>query len=969
MQQLQTEPSRAQAYVEQKAWAYRIVDDQLNLQVCPVCGKDNWHFYINFKGQKDGLNDCKVCGWTGNLFKLQEKLGDRVNGVMSMKDVAYAGRKPESLPDYLSAHRRLMEDGEALDYLVATRGYTMKAIEELKLGVEHDMGKKWLLIPYIQRGQLVYAKYRTLPPHGKDFRGISGREAPLYNQDVIEKGMDELIFVEGEGDAIALLSAGVKSVVGVPGANLKKAIWVTKVDEAAPKKIYILYDRDKVGQNAAREMAVRIGIEKVCNIVLPEFQTIDGKEGKDINEWLRVGHTIEEFEVLKAQAKPFDVAGVSNLIEVLDELEKDLEGRGTMAPTLDTPWESLTGKLGGCEWGDLIGIIAEGKVGKLQPLSAKVLTPAGWTTMGKLCVGHNIASVDGEPSVVTGIFPQGVKKQYKVTFSDGRSTRCGLEHLWKIGNVDNFIRDGYRVVTTEALISLLRGEGKWFVPLFDGNFSSNKELPLHPWLLGALLGDGGLTSGVKFSTIEPKMAAQVNSHLGAYACELVQIDELNYRIVGKNRGTNRVLDILRELGVWGKSSLNKYIPDVYLEGSRAQRLALLSGLMDTDGSLEGGYRVPCFNTPSIRLLRDVQSLVRSLGGIAPFTSRVPTYTHNKEKLKGQKAYRALIKLNEPVMLHSSKAYKEQLRAKNSRLKIVSVSEDGEEESRCITVSHSSKLYVTDDFIVTHNTTMALNWLDYYARLRLVKTANLPAEVATFPCLMFCQEMHPKRLVRKWMSLVTQTDDTPGKSQITKETVQMAKEIALSMPSDFLFGYTKVTRHEEVFDTIRQAVRRYGVKVVCFDNLQLLVRSIEHSAQETSRLTKDFKQLAMDLNIVILLIIQPNRVKDGEIVAARNAHGSSAIEKDVDAMIALHRNRKAKVKQEDFEAMKFMEADENFEPQLLVRVDLSRYAPGGVTTLWFDGATSTVREFKADEFTAPVFAMNGELPQERPLVEA
>jgi replicative DNA helicase/5S rRNA maturation endonuclease (ribonuclease M5) len=607
--------------VEQKAWAHRVTEDQLNLQVCPICGKDNYHFYINFKGPKDGLWDCKVCGESGNLFQLQEKCGDRVNGVMSMKDVATAGRRPESLPDYLSAHRRLMEDGDALDYLVAGRGYTMKAIEELKLGVEHDMGKKWLLIPYIQRGQLVYAKYRTLPPHGKDFRGISGREAPLYNQDVIEKGMAELIFVEGEGDAIALLSAGVSNVVGVPGANLKKAVWVTKVDEAAPAKIYILYDRDKVGQKAAREMAIRIGIEKVYNIVLPEFRTIDDKEGKDINEWLRVGHTIEEFEVLKAQAKPFDVAGVSNLIEVLDELEKDLEGRGTMAPELDTPWESLTEKMGGCEWGDLVGVIAEGKVGK--------------------------------------------------------------------------------------------------------------------------------------------------------------------------------------------------------------------------------------------------------------------------------------------------------------------------------------------------TTMALNWLDYYARLR----------EKSIPCMMFCQEMHPKRLVRKWMSLVTQTDDTPGRSKITKETVQMAKEIALSMPSDFLFGYTKVTRSEEVLDTIRQAVRRYGVKVVCFDNLQLLVRSIEHSAQETSRLTKDFKQLAMDLNIVIILIIQPNRVKDGEIVAARNAHGSSAIEKDVDAMIALHRNRKAKVKQEDFEAMKFLETDENFDPQLLVRVDLSRYAPGGVTTLWFDGATSTVREFKADEFTAPVLAMNGELPQERSLVEA
>ena len=87
------------------------------------------------------------------------------------------------------------------------------------------------------------------------------------------------------------------------------------------------------------------------------------------------------------------------------------------------------------------------------------------------------------------------------------------------------------------------------------------------------------------------------------------------------------------------------------------------------------------------------------------------------------------------------------------------------------------------------------------------------------------------------------------------------------------------------------MRRYGVKIVCFDNLQLLVRSIEHSAQETSKITKMFKEICIELNIVVLLIVQPNRVREGQIIAARNAMGSSAIEKDVDSFIGLHRNRK------------------------------------------------------------------------------
>jgi replicative DNA helicase len=165
-------------------------------------------------------------------------------------------------------------------------------------------------------------------------------------------------------------------------------------------------------------------------------------------------------------------------------------------------------------------------------------------------------------------------------------------------------------------------------------------------------------------------------------------------------------------------------------------------------------------------------------------------------------------------------------------------------------------------------------------------------------------------------------------------------------ADLLFGYSRSNKPDEVFSTIRQAVRRYGVKVVCYDNLQLMSRSLEHQTQEISRLTKEFKALALELNIFIILIIQPNRVAEGQIVAARNAMGSSAIEKDVDCMICLHRNRVGKISASDFTG--WMETEDNFEPHLLVRVDLSRYAPGGTCTLFFDGARSTVREFIAED---------------------
>jgi hypothetical protein len=114
-----------------------------------------------------------------------------------------------------------------------------------------------------------------------------------------------------------------------------------------------------------------------------------------------------------------------------------------------------------------------------------------------------------------------------------------------------------------------------------------------------------------------------------------------------------------------------------------------------------------------------------------------------------------------------------------------------------------------------------------------------------------------------------------------------------------------------------------------------------------------------LGIVILLIVQPHRVPDGQIISARNAMGSSSIEKDVDYMICLHRNRVQIIKKaDDFKG--FMESEENFEPYLLVRVDLGRYAPGGMCTLYMDGATSTVREVTEADMTQPSSAPVGQI---------
>lgn len=407
-------------YVVSKGWDWEgPASGQIKIETCPICKKGEWKFYMNVddpaNGSRDGLWMCfhGSCGATGNLISLKEKMGDRIAGVQSRGD--WAGKKdaPDPLPDVEVCHATLLGDAEAMDYLIHVRGFTEEVIRRQKLGLKEkvyfrEAGEtKALVYPYIVNGNIVYAKYRTIPPDPKGFASPSGWDAPLYNAEALHEGIQEIIFVEGEANTVGMLSAGVTSVVGVPGANVKKASWIEQLDEIKPEKIYVFYDEDKAGKKAAQELASRIGIEKCLRIVLPRFEVIvpqdeckrcdkDGllsdktacehkRQGKDFNEWItKGGGTLEKFEELKAHAKLFDVTGVTASGDALERLEEVLNGKEDLAPTYNTQYTDLN-RLVGFENGDVIDIVAPGKIGK--------------TTFGLNLIDHMVATY-GEDGLV-----------------------------------------------------------------------------------------------------------------------------------------------------------------------------------------------------------------------------------------------------------------------------------------------------------------------------------------------------------------------------------------------------------------------------------------------------------------------------------------------------------------------------------------------------------------------------------------
>ena len=203
--------------------------------------------------------------------------------------------------------------------------------------------------------------------------------------------------------------------------------------------------------------------------------------------------------------------------------------------------------------------------GKAQPLDTKIPTPEGVRLLGDLKVGDFVFDRKGKPTKILGVFPQGKQKVYKVSFKDGRSSLCAGDHLWTFYNSKN---KRFTKTTLEILnLGLTNSSGfKYRIPTNGAVDYDQKQFDVDPYMMGVFLGDGCC--------------------LESYSKEVV----IQYN---------------------GEKS----IPSEYKFGSVEQRLRLIQGLFDTDGSISvSGDRFNIrFSTTSKKLVRDVQEILWSLG--------------------------------------------------------------------------------------------------------------------------------------------------------------------------------------------------------------------------------------------------------------------------------------------------------------------------------------------------------------------
>lgn len=339
--------------------------------------------------------------------------------------------------------------------------------------------------------------------------------------------------------------------------------------------------------------------------------------------------------------------------------------------------------------------------GKEQPVSCMVQTPTGPQRIGDLKPGDLVLGRDGRPTHVLGVYPQGRKPVFRVTFRDGSSTRCGVEHLWQVRSGAR----GWRVMSLRQILAAgVRwdsGDARFQIPLCEPVQYDLPRPAFDPYLIGVLLGDGCLNGNiVLFSTpdIDADIVELVRECLPAdFDMRRDDCPSCPRYIIKDTTDChhNRLRFHLNSLGLCVKSP-EKFIPEQYLYAPVDCRLALLRGLMDTDGS-SAGNRVG-FHTSSSRLARDFVALVQSLGGAA-ITKSYSRYGTTEFQINVKTAFNPFLSRRKGANYRPS--------AKNPPSRYIwSVEEEGEEEQVCIKVAAGDELYLTDDFIVTHNTTIA-----------------------------------------------------------------------------------------------------------------------------------------------------------------------------------------------------------------------------------------------------------------------
>jgi phage terminase large subunit-like protein len=372
------------------------------------------------------------------------------------------------------------------------------------------------------------------------------------------------------------------------------------------------------------------------------------------------------------------------------------------------------------------------KNGKAVSTDTEVATPGGWVRMGEIQEGDLVFGQDGKPSKVTYCSPVFDKPMYRVTFEDGAVIKASADHLWTVQTKESrktsryeltganpwsvnqrYHANGgwYETTTEEMAAGYFRerpdGKGteyKYRVPMAEPVEYPAKVLPLDPYTLGVWLGDGGKgTTSIACSNDDlaetiKNLEAEGHATKVRYPKNRAPLIDIDVTPRGKPNPTR---DALKVLGIFRE----KKIPAAYMFAAADQRLALLQGLMDTDGFCSKAGQCE-FAQKDERLTDQVRELLASLGIKS-------TKAKKKIRCNGKECAAFSVKFytdkKRPCFRMSRKLerLKNELSPRMRAKSITKIERIPNEPSRCIMIDNQSHLYLVGrEYTATHNTLLA-----------------------------------------------------------------------------------------------------------------------------------------------------------------------------------------------------------------------------------------------------------------------
>ena len=359
--------------------------------------------------------------------------------------------------------------------------------------------------------------------------------------------------------------------------------------------------------------------------------------------------------------------------------------------------------------------------GKAMPKDTLIPTPDGEKLLGEIKVGDFVFDRKGHPTKVLGVYDRGVRRCFELTFSDGRKTRCCDEHIWPCYTSKKNLKNLTLQEMMEKGIRISAKSGARFRMPINGCVEfSEKELPVHPYILGVFLGDGCCKERyLTLSSNDLPVVEKVAKLLNATAEKLSE-NNYSWRFMKGGKAIT-TKEVFGDIASWVmRGSNEKAIPAYYLHGSSDQRIALLQGLFDTDGSVSSKSNgLASFSTTSSELYAGVSYLLRSLGLSASTSSKAVCRGRVKQSGTCSTDYvvRTHLKPDQFDVCFSLPRQIEKLKAVfgafkrpskcTERVALTDVREIEPCDQVCILVDNPEHLFLANDFLVTHNTHRAI----------------------------------------------------------------------------------------------------------------------------------------------------------------------------------------------------------------------------------------------------------------------